>query len=1044
MPERLSVLSIPSASIQAADHVVIIVPTGRLSGFAGWFHRSRAILQARLLYASMGWLTFPAPNDGKKKGLKAKPKIGGFRWDATIDVEKIRKEFRSHRLREQNVGLPTGPENGFFVIETDTPFSDHGDVNGAPVLAAWEAENGKLPYTLMARSPSGSVHHFLLYPTDGRKVKSFSAIFGVAGVDCKAWGAMVMAAPSTRPGKPEPYQWINWGTPIAAAPEALLDVVVKKPREAAAGAATPPGAAAIVVNSHDQGVTHWKFVNDTALANLSAWFPALFPGGAVPYQDGYTVSSAWLGRDLQERISALPIGIRDFGLECGFTPIDLVIEHRGVDKFEAKAWLCERLGIEDEAGISFDVNEVVEPTTPAASFHELEAARAELERLISKCITFISSATYAFSEIYLNFARECGVNIEPISWAIRSGTGLGKTLQAIVAITRSAIGRVIYMVPNHYLSAEIEQRFLDLDVSVKIFRGRMQPDPENPNALMCLKPEEIKEVTNGGLPISKTCCKWHDNQCEHFEGDDICGYQRQKLGDAKVIVTASDMMFHDQPALGSPELVVIDESVWKKALRGVEDKSGFFIPLNDLKSSDDMRFLAEALNQQTKDGPIDRLHMSNVLDDQELYNAVVVEWKRIEQLTKKIKLRPGMSAAEFKRSCKKHRDDIAALKTAYDTVTLLQEIRWMLRRPEIKLSGRMLLEEREGIRGIRWRGVAPIVKRYKAPTLLLDATLPDVEVLRMMFPDIEIIGDVSADFPECVKVRQYLGSPSSANKLIHNTSKKPERYLVEIRRHILRRWIETGRHPTLVICQQKVEQWLKDKKLPDGIAVAHFNAISGLDAFKDVRLLIIIGRTIPNPNKVEAIAATLVGAVPKPAEADANGFYWYDRAKRVIRLRDGTGRATYGDQHPDELCESIRWLICEAELIQAIGRARGINRNQNEPLDIDLLFNEALPIVVDQVLAWEDASALIETTLDGVMLTSPIDLMRIWPALWPNIAKAKRTIAAGIPALPSFSKVEYHLAGPKMKRRTGYFDLNLIPDPLTWLEERLGPLIREE
>ena len=865
---------------------------------------------------------------------------------------------------------------------------------------------------------------------------------------------MVLAAPSTRPERPgKPggaYRWLNWGTPIAAAPEALLDVVVEKPREYAAGSATPPGeageAAAQRYTIHRNGVTHWQVVNDTALANLSAWFPALFPGGATPYQDGYTVSSAWLKRNLQERISALPIGIQDFGLERGYTPIDLVIEHHGVDKYEAKAWLCECLGIEDEAGITFNVEEVVEPTTPAASFHELEAARAELERLISKCVTFISSETYKLSEIYLNFARECGIHIKPIAWAIRSGTGLGKTLQAIVALANSIIGRAIYMVPNHYLSAEIEQRFLELGVSVKIFRGRMQPDPQNPDVMMCLKPEEIKLAADAGLPIGTTCCRWHDDKCEHYEGDNICGYQRQKIDKAKVIITASDMLFHDQPALGVPELVVIDEAVWKKALRGVEDKAGFFIPLNDLKHqavSDDLRFLAEIIDQQINNGPIDRHYLADVLDDQEMHKIIIAEWALIEQLRKKIRLHPGMSADEFKRRFEKHQHNIAALKAAYDTVTLLQEIRWTLHRPVIKLSGRLLLEEREGIRGIRWRGVAPIVKRFRAPTLLLDATLPDVEVLRVMFPDIEIIGDVSADFPECVKVRQYLGSPSSANKLIYNASKKPERHLEEIRRHILRRWIETGRQSTLVICQQKVERWLKDK-LPAVIAIAHFNAISGLDAFKDVRLLVIVGRTIPNPNKVEAIAATLSGGMPKSAEADANGFHWYDRVKRVIRLRDGTGRATYGDQHPDELCESIRWLICEAELIQAIGRGRGINRNPDAPLDIDLLFNEALPIVVDQVLAWEDASALIETALDGVMLTSPIDLMRIWPAMWPNLTRAKRTTAARIPILPGFVAVEYQLAGPKMKRRTGYFDLNLIPDPLKWLEERLGPLTREE
>ena len=168
-PKDLPMLGITPASIQVTNHVVIIVPTGRLSGFAGWYRRSRPILRARLLYASLGWLTFCAPNNGSKKGLKSKPKIGGFRWDATTDIEKIRKEFLAHRLREQNIGLPTGPENGHFVIECDTNLSDHGDVDGAASLAAWEAENGRLPKTLMGKSPSDlSIASFSIQLTDAR------------------------------------------------------------------------------------------------------------------------------------------------------------------------------------------------------------------------------------------------------------------------------------------------------------------------------------------------------------------------------------------------------------------------------------------------------------------------------------------------------------------------------------------------------------------------------------------------------------------------------------------------------------------------------------------------------------------------------------------------------------------------------------------------------------------------------------------------------------------------------------------------------------
>jgi hypothetical protein len=211
-----------------------------------------------------------------------------------------------------------------------------------------------------------------------------------------------------------------------------------------------------------------------------------------------------------------------------------------------------------------------------------------------------------------------------------------------------------------------------------------------------------------------------------------------------------------------------------------------------------------------------------------------------------------------------------------------------------------------------------------------------------------------------------------------------------------------------------------------------------------VRLLILVGHTLPKPYEIEATAATLSGSMPEIVESNAKDFSWYERIKRVIRLRDGTGRATYGDQHPDPFVESVRKQECEAEQEQAIGRGRGINRDDDSPLDVDLLFNECLPGAVDEVLLWDDQSELIETAMEGAMLTSAVDLVKIWPALWPNLAKAKRTAHAGVPALPGFVEVRYRLAGNGMKTRTGYFDLNIIPNPLKWLEERLGTLTLEE
>ena len=83
-----------------------------------------------------------------------------------------------------------------------------------------------------------------------------------------------------------------------------------------------------------------------------------------------------------------------------------------------------------------------------------------------------------------------------------------------------------------------------------------------------------------------------------------------------------------------------------------------------------------------------------------------------------------------------------------------------------------------------------------------------------------------------------------------------------IRRYISQRWIETGRQPTLVIARNRSSNGSRAAAYPTPIAVEHFNNIAGLDRYKDVRLLITVGRTVPGPEAVEAMAAALTGAEP--------------------------------------------------------------------------------------------------------------------------------------------------------------------------------------
>jgi len=146
------------------------------------------------------------------------------------------------------------------------------------------------------------------------------------------------------------------------------------------------------------------------------------------------------------------------------------------------------------------------------------------------------------------------------------------------------------------------------------------------------------------------------------------------------------------------------------------------------------------------------------------------------------------------------------------------------------------------------------------------------------------------------------------------------------------------------------------RSVPFNIEVEWFNNVSGLDDYKDARLLIAIGRTQPGPSDIEGIAGALTGLEPFKASLKANGSAWFDKIVRGIRLKDGTGHPVDCDLHPDPMVEAIRSQICEAELIQAIGRGRGVNRTPDTPLDIDILANVCLPVTVDTVAPWERVS----------------------------------------------------------------------------------------
>jgi Bifunctional DNA primase/polymerase, N-terminal len=715
----------------------------------------------------------------------------------------------------------------------------------------------------------------------------------------------------------------------------------------------------------------------------------------------------------------------------------------------------------------------VTPTYVNASIKSASDARTTLSVIFNE---FITAMEGWFGRKPNPPSLEKLIDPAPPVHAVQVSTGVGKTriaaeVLAADRITRRSAGEtgpavmrpLFYLVPTHRLGDDIAEQFIDHGLSARVFRGREAAEPGNPGSFMCRNLEQVRVALEAGANVATSCCRHKarggaERRCAHYL---TCAYQAQLRGeDPDVWAAAHEMLFHAQKALGEPAGVVVDEGFWSSGLRISQHGVGLgemmsLIPRRGLEyAAADLDALRTRLAKVLQAHPLDGVKRSALtgFTTDDCHRAIGLEW----MLATKLRIFPGMPSHEIERAAKA----APAARRARRMISIWAAIRELIEHPEIETSGHLVLEENEnGERYVFRHGVAPIRKQWRAPTLLLDATLPDMQILRAFYPNVVRVAQIEATMPH-VTIRQVLKAPISARRLIRSPG---DGNRIAVRRYILQRWLEVGRGPTLVICQEKYEAWLKDR-LPAGIMVEHFNNIAGLDDYKNVRLIILIGRTIPGPQAVEVMAGALTASEPIRAAISSGGGTWYDPVVRGIRLPDGSGVAVDCDQHPDPVAEAVRWQICEAELIQALGRARGVNRNADTPLDADLIFDVCLPITVDTVTRWSEPSALVEMAVDGVMLASPVDMVRLYPKVWSNEKAADRTLKT-LNVGTKFSKdlsegtrgqrplyiyyrelcpcvrtVIYQPVGPKKNRRAAYFNPELVPDARAWLESRLGPL----
>ncbi|WP_147426107.1 ATP-dependent DNA helicase [Teichococcus wenyumeiae] len=709
--------------------------------------------------------------------------------------------------------------------------------------------------------------------------------------------------------------------------------------------------------------------------------------------------------------------------------------------------------------------------------HERDPARAAVGRKLAEVMEQATAW-------HLTAGQDQRAQPPHIAFAVDVGTGKSTMARKEVLTfsyrqkEENQPSRVLWLVPTIRLGVSAEEHFAELQEAadlqgavVAIHRGRTQDDPQAPGEKMCLDLPSVELALQAGEPVDKAVCGGKDGACPFFNQ---CGYQRQRrdVAEADVVIAAHELAFHMPAAVkANLGLTVMDEAWWQDGLphpgaiaidnlaaevlthpvlkhipggRQVSDQDG----TNDLHT---FRSKLQRAMEASSDGYVTRAALvKEGLTAEGCEAAIKLEKQRLREIF----MAPKMTSAARLQAAENA--GVNPLIRRY--AAMWQHLRELLEGAE-EATGRVEIHTRatkEGDRRVITLNTRlEIEDAIKAnPVILLDATIPtdlvrhylpnlqDAEPVRVQAPYMTF-HQVVGGFGKTSLVRQ--GEPLQEGEQENSQNRTRANLVASLRDFVIS---QTRGEPAAVITYQDAEPAFQGI---NHLTTAHFNDIAGRDDMKDVRHLFTIGRPLPRPSDIKRLAAALTG---KPVEVGAT-----QKEARAVRMRDGTGAAIEVRTYADPIAEAIRSAITDAEMVQAIGRARGVNRTAENPVTVWCMADVVTPLVVDELHTWRElAPSPVERMAGrGIFLFSAADAAKIYPDLFSSQEAAKkalqragqgrdfgdislRVLSIGECPGNTPSTIHYRPEGRGQQTRRALVRADLLPGVLEWLEEKLGPI----
>jgi putative DNA primase/helicase len=642
---------------------------------------------------------------------------------------------------------------------------------------------------------------------------------------------------------------------------------------------------------------------------------------------------------------------------------------------------------------------------------------------------------------------------------VKGSTGIGKSRAALeqeISLAKQGY-KAVHLTRTVALADELAQR-VGPGISVRVWRGRDQPDPQHPGQTMCQKLDLVRETQSVYADPNDVVCPI----CPHRAS---CSYQAQREASASIWFGARSLLWHSIPlAMKDAKLLVIDEMFALDGLKGI-DGAPILVRIEDLNQEPwhpssfsqtadllaDLMPLRRKLVAALQGHPLGGIERNRLIaagmTEGNCANARKLEWRFKIELSKQptfVDLQNAIRKAQGNRHVARR----AALWAALEK---------LLGNTNGTRSGRAEVIEDVDIetgkvhRAVRLYDAPPFSKGWaKLPAMHVDATA-NITLIRTRVPHAELIADIEADQPH-TRVIQYHS---------HTFSKRALTSAMEL---LLRVWLSAVSHAQLIggnwlivmqkAAEEKIREWYQDTggTIPPFVELAHHNSLAGIDRYRHVRGIIVIGRTAPSPRVVECIAGVLTGfAAEKCGD-------WYPGEMITLRARDGSMTTVERDTHRDPLTAEILRQICDDELLQIIGRGRGSNRSAAYPLDVLIYGNIPISVPVDELRVWSPPSLDDELLArEGIALSSYLDTAEAF-GLNPETVKKdrcrkcvqmgtdpyKRFLYRNVPICQlshgELKAAAYRRDKPRHADQRVVYDPRIVIDPETWLTDRLGAL----